>query len=123
MLFRYEYLKNNNTRFICMSMIPLVNLTIYFPSQMMFLKVKHACKVWFPYYHWRSFTIVGIASNCSVIQMVIFIQIQFSHPYKRNEVHTKNLFLFDKSILYSLSQGIQKNRKYKVTTTVTNEEF
>ena len=49
------------------------------------------------------------------------------------EVDTKYLFLFDKSIVYSLflaqkrhqswSQGIQKNGKYKVTTTVTNEEI
>ena len=71
MLLRYEYLKNNNTRFICMCLIPLDNLMIYFPSQMMFLKVKHACKVRFPYDRWRPFTIVGIASNCSVIQTII----------------------------------------------------
>ena len=52
---------------------------------------------------------------------------------KATEVHTTNPFLFYRSIVYSFplvqkriqswSQGIQKNRKYKLTTTLTNEEI
>ena len=43
------------------------------------------------------------------------------HPYLTNIVYIT--FLLALKLLYYWSQGIQKNGKYKVTTTVTDEEI
>ena len=59
--------------------------------------------------------------NISVSPLESIVCLAAIHSYLTNLVYIS--FLLARKRIKSWSQGIQKNGKYKVTTTVTNEEI